>query len=171
MSILSGHLMGLHPLRILCHMASSCPGRCSQAPIFQTICISPGRTSEVLSPTAGTHSSKMELLLIDSLTVGGSARRGHVSWRPREWTVTRDYCSPLKILARAVPSPDPPPCSLFLFFKLLYLFFGHTSQYTGSQFPVQGLNLGPLQWKLRVLTTGPPGNSPCSLFLNSFIEI
>ena len=171
MSILSGHLMGLHPLRILCHVASSCPGRYSQARISQTICISLGRTSEVLSPRAGMHCSKMELLLIDSLTVGGSARRGHVSWRPREWTVARDYCSPLKSLARAVPSPDPPPCSLFLFFKLLYFFFGHTSQYTGSQFPVQGLNLSPLQWKLRVLTTGPPGNSPCSLFLNSFIEI
>ena len=163
--------MGLQPLRILCHVASSCPGRYSQAPISQTICISPGRTSEVLFPIAGTHCSKMELLLIDYLTVGGSARRGHVSWRPREWTVTRDFCSPLKILARAVPSPDTLPCSLFLFFKLLYLFFGHTSQYTGSQFPVQGLNLGPVQWKLRVLTTGPPGNAPCSLFLTSFIEV
>ena len=27
----------------------------------------------------------------------------------------------------------------------------------GSYFPDQGLNLRPLQWKLGVLTTGPPG--------------
>ena len=31
--------------------------------------------------------------------------------------------------------------------------------YAGSQFPDQGLNLCPLQWKRRVLTTGPPGKS------------
>ena len=28
-----------------------------------------------------------------------------------------------------------------------------------SQFPDQGLNLCPLQWKHGVLTTGPPGKS------------
>ena len=141
MSILSGHLMGLHPLRILCHVASSCPGRYSQAHISQTICISLGRTSKVLSPTAGMHCSKMELLLIDSLTVGGSARRGHVSWRPREWTVARDYCSPLKSLARAVPSPDPPPCSLFLFFKL-FIFWPHLIVYRISV-PCPGIEPEP----------------------------
>ena len=36
----------------------------------------------------------------------------------------------------------------------------HTIQLAESLFPNQGLNLGPLQWKLRVLTTRPPGNSP-----------
>ena len=34
----------------------------------------------------------------------------------------------------------------------------------GIQFSNQGLNLGPLPWKLRVLTTGPPGKLP-SYFL------
>ena len=29
----------------------------------------------------------------------------------------------------------------------------------GIEFPDQGLNLGPLHWELRVLTTGPPGKS------------
>ena len=32
-------------------------------------------------------------------------------------------------------------------------------QHVGSQFPDQGSNLRPLQWKHGVLTTGPPGKS------------
>ena len=39
------------------------------------------------------------------------------------------------------------------------LFFGCAMRYAGSQFPVQGSNPRPLQWKHRVLTTGPPGKS------------
>ena len=46
--------------------------------------------------------------------------------------------------------------SIYLF---IYLFFGHAGQLARSQFPNQGLNSGALQWKLRVLTNGPPGNS------------
>ena len=37
-----------------------------------------------------------------------------------------------------------------------------------SQFPDQGLNPGPLQWKLRVLTTGPPGKSLPPGFFNKY---
>ena len=39
-------------------------------------------------------------------------------------------------------------------------FFGCAAQLAGSQFPHQGSNPCPLQWKHGVLTTGPPGNSP-----------
>ena len=37
--------------------------------------------------------------------------------------------------------------------------FGYTAQPVSSQFPHQGLNSGPRQWKHQVLTTEPPGNS------------
>ena len=40
------------------------------------------------------------------------------------------------------------------------LFWLSIKQHEGSQFPDQGSNLCPLQWKHRVLTTGPPGKSP-----------
>ena len=35
----------------------------------------------------------------------------------------------------------------------------------GLWFTDHGLNPGPQQWKRRVLTTGPPGNSPLVLFI------
>ena len=44
---------------------------------------------------------------------------------------------------------------LFYFFN----FFGHTMQNAGSLFPNQGSHPCPLQWRCRVLTTGPPGKS------------
>ena len=47
-------------------------------------------------------------------------------------------------------------CGVFL----LFFFFCHTMWHAGSQFPNQGSKLGLLQWKLGVLTTGPPGKSP-----------
>ena len=37
--------------------------------------------------------------------------------------------------------------------------FGHTAQHVGSQFPVKGSNPCPVQWRLRVLTTGLPRRS------------
>ena len=36
---------------------------------------------------------------------------------------------------------------------------GPATWHTGSEFPDQGSNLCPLQWKCGVLTTGPPGKS------------
>ena len=52
----------------------------------------------------------------------------------------------------------------FLFF-LFFLLFGCIVRHMGSQFPNQGSNPHPLQWKHRVSTTGPPGKSqnlfPC----------
>ena len=47
--------------------------------------------------------------------------------------------------------------------------FGHIVQNMGSYLPNQGSNLCPLLWKLRVLTTEPPGKSQefgfsCQLF-------
>ena len=63
------------------------------------------------------------------------------------------------------------PCVLkflLLFFQIVILracilfiyFFGHTLRHVAYQFPNHGWNLCPLQWKYRILTTGPPGKSP-----------
>ena len=41
-----------------------------------------------------------------------------------------------------------------------FFFFDPATRLAGSWFPNQGTNLCPLQWKWRLLTTGPPGNSP-----------
>ena len=45
-------------------------------------------------------------------------------------------------------------------YLFIYIFFGRTTQHVGSWFPDQGSNPCPVQWKCRVLTTGPPGKSP-----------
>ena len=45
------------------------------------------------------------------------------------------------------------------FVNFFYLFICRSVWHVGCQFPDQGLNPYPLQWKCRVLTTGPPGNS------------
>ena len=42
---------------------------------------------------------------------------------------------------------------------IYFILFGHTARHVGSLFPDQELNLGPLQWKLRVLTAGLPRKS------------
>ena len=41
---------------------------------------------------------------------------------------------------------------------LFFLFFSHEAQLVGSQFLDQGLNLYLLHWRLRLLTTEPPGS-------------
>ena len=46
-----------------------------------------------------------------------------------------------------------------------FFFSGHNSQHLGFQFLNQGLNLGPLQWKHTVLTTGPLGKFQYPFFL------
>ena len=59
---------------------------------------------------------------------------------------------------------------LLVWFFNVYLFiFGHTARLVGSQLPNQGLNLGPQQWKDRVLTTGPPGNSLLCFKYQNFV--
>ena len=45
---------------------------------------------------------------------------------------------------------------------LSFLFFCYTEWNVGSYFPKQRSNLCSLQWKHRVLTTGPPGKSSVS---------
>ena len=58
---------------------------------------------------------------------------------------------------------------LGFFFNLI--FFGHTEQVVGSQFPSQGLNPGPWQLKPRILTSshqGTPGGVFCFLILVAF---
>ena len=47
---------------------------------------------------------------------------------------------------------------------LLFIYFGHTAWLAGSQFPSQGLNPGPWQWKQSSNLTGLPGNSLNRLF-------
>ena len=48
---------------------------------------------------------------------------------------------------------------LFSIFQGFFFFFGHTTRHVGSWFFNQGSNPGPLQWKCRVWTTGPPMKS------------
>ena len=59
---------------------------------------------------------------------------------------------------------DPKPIYFLFYFYLFYFtvffWFGYATWFVGSQFPDQGLNPCPLQWKRRVLTTRSPGNSP-----------
>ena len=42
-------------------------------------------------------------------------------------------------------------------FAYLFFLFGHIAWHVGSQYPDQGLNPGPLQWKLTILTIETPG--------------
>ena len=46
---------------------------------------------------------------------------------------------------------------VYVFF--FFFFFGYATRHAGSQFPDQGSNPRPLQWKRGVLTTGLPGKS------------
>ena len=46
----------------------------------------------------------------------------------------------------------------------MFAFCGHATWLIGFQFPNQELNPGAQQWKCGILTTGPPGNTPPSLF-------
>ena len=43
--------------------------------------------------------------------------------------------------------------------SFVFFFFSNTEWHVGSQFPHQGSNLCPLQWKRGVLTIEPPGKS------------
>ena len=45
----------------------------------------------------------------------------------------------------------------------IIIIVGGAVQHVGSQFPSQGSNLCPLQWKRGVLTTGPPRKSSATL--------
>ena len=50
---------------------------------------------------------------------------------------------------------------------ILKKLWGHVTWLVGSSFPDQGLNPGPLQWKCRVLTTGPLENSINNIIFKS----
>ena len=50
-------------------------------------------------------------------------------------------------------------CPFYFFFFLILGEEAHTVQHEGSYFPEWELNPCPWQWKHRVLTTEPPGNS------------
>ena len=61
-----------------------------------------------------------------------------------------------------------------ILFCFIFFFWLHCTAHVGSQFPNQGSNPHPLQWKHRVLTAGPPGKSPCQhlfFFFNIFIGV
>ena len=49
---------------------------------------------------------------------------------------------------------------LFLNFYFFNLLYGHATSHARCEFTNQGLKLRPLQWKNKVLTTGPPRKSP-----------
>ena len=58
-----------------------------------------------------------------------------------------------------------------IFFVFFFsFFFGWAMRLMGSQFPDQGSNPYPLQWKHGALTTGPPGNFLQQDFKQVFIE-
>ena len=59
--------------------------------------------------------------------------------------------------------------SLCIIYLFIYL-FGHTTWHAGSQFPDQGSNPRPLQWKRGVLTTGLPGKSPLCVISTSLVK-
>ena len=60
-----------------------------------------------------------------------------------------------------------PSTSLSTFASFLFFYFFLAMQLVGSWLPGQGSSPYPLQWKGRVLITGPPGKSPCILFDDS----
>ena len=57
-------------------------------------------------------------------------------------------------------------CVFFCLFLFCFLLIGHTVWPVWSQLPDQRSNPSPMQWTLKVLTTGPPGTSPVSSFLS-----
>ena len=61
-------------------------------------------------------------------------------------------------LSSYMPSFHPDNYSNNEFYHSLF-FFKRTMQHAGSLLADQGSNPSPLQWKRRVLTTGPPGKS------------
>ena len=71
-----------------------------------------------------------------------------------------DLCPTLPASATAANLP-PALAPSFAPYPLVTqdLFFCHTTLFVRSEFPDQGLNLCPLKWKFRVLTTEPPGTS------------
>ena len=73
-----------------------------------------------------------------------------------------------RLLARKPPTRHPllsclthglPWPLLLLLIHGVFFFFGCAVQHVGSWFPDQGWNPSFLQWKQRVLTTGPPAES------------
>ena len=59
----------------------------------------------------------------------------------------------------------------FLVLESFVLFYsGHAMQHAGSQFPDQGLNPCPLQWKRKALTAGPPGK-PLESFVLAAVHV
>ena len=61
-------------------------------------------------------------------------------------------------LAGEIFTTEPPGKPLYIFKWLLFIYFLATV-HRMQNFPDQGSNLCPFQWKHRVLATGPPGRS------------
>ena len=60
------------------------------------------------------------------------------------------------------------PCNVYIPSLCVLSFFGRTMRHEGSQFPNQGPNSLPLQWKCRVLTTGAQGSPYLIIFGSEF---
>lgn len=81
------------------------------------------------------------------------------------------YPTPAFLQPRTKPSPaSEPSFPQQLLFHLQFSFFNCAVWHVGSQFPDGELNLCPLQWRLGVLTTAPPGKSLTCNFLACIIE-
>ena len=84
-----------------------------------------------------------------------------------------DYClGMVRRRAFCIPRGIPLLCIFWQTVRpFFFFFFGHVARHVGSYFPDQGLNPRPWQWKIRVLPTGPPGNSHARPFLSIQILI
>ena len=69
------------------------------------------------------------------------------------------FCRRQKTFIKVIIMVNVQTSYLFVFPLHFFFFFGHGSGHVGSSFPDQGWNPHPLQWKLRVPTTGLSGNS------------
>ena len=86
----------------------------------------------------------------------------------RKPQVTASLCTCCFDLILTIQTSGGPPLLVHLGCPGLFvflLFFGLTFASCKTLVPRRGLELCPLQWKLRVLTTGPPGKSHAWSFL------
>ena len=78
-----------------------------------------------------------------------------------DWTITttKNLCIPFHLHPFSLSLIILHNLYIITILSFFFLFFSGTQWLMGSWFPDQGSNSGPCCWKLRVLTTGLPGNS------------
>ena len=141
--------------------------------------LSPAAASGGHSPSrcAGLSPSRPLLLPVRLQTRRLSSCGSRAQLLRGTWDPPRPGLEPVcPASAGRLSTTAPPGKPRFLFLDLLFHFGGTPlhSLWDRTRPPGsgQGSNLCPLQWKHRVLTTGPPGKSPVWCFLknNSYIS-